>query len=221
MLVVPRRNDVRLVYAGRTWADWLGLGLFVATVTGGVVGWRRRKPRGSDAPGGAAGIEVATRAAWSGRILRSGPPLALLALAATRLLPAPAPPITVDELDARASRAFSAGRWEDAAEYARHAVERLGSARPHREEMLCVRGEALLRAGHPREAARDFEAVITEAPADPHRGQALYSGARAREEAGDAVGAAEWRRLLRQEVPVSPWTERLAADEAAPPREGP
>jgi tetratricopeptide (TPR) repeat protein len=140
----------------------------------------------------------------------------LAALAATRLLPEPRPPVGVDELEGRASRAYASGQWEDAAEYARHAVDRLEPGDPRKAELLCVRGEALLRAGHPREAARAFGALIEDVPGDPHRAQALFSGARAREASGDPEGAALWRQRLRQEFPDSPWTERLA-DEVPPP----
>ena len=43
----------------------------------------------------------------------------------------------------------------------------------------------------------------------PHRAQALFSGARAREAAGDTVGAAAWRRELAERYAGTPWAERL------------
>jgi len=131
------------------------------------------------------------------------------ALAATRLLPAPAPAPPVEVLYERASRAFSAERFEEAAAYSGHGVARLPMADSRRVELLCVRGEALLRTGHAREARDAFAEVVERSPGDPHRPQALYSGALAREAAGDAPGAAEWRRRLAQEFPGNPWTERL------------
>ena len=78
-------------------------------------------------------------------------------------------------------------------------------------ELLCVRGEALLRSGHPREAVEAFTEVVRQAPDDPHRPQALFSGALAKEAAGDDAGAALWRRLLREQFPGNPWTERLGS----------
>ena len=45
--------------------------------------------------------------------------------------------------------------------------------------------------------------------------QALYSGALAREAAGDAAGAAELRRELREAYAGTPWAERLEREEAA------
>jgi hypothetical protein len=51
--------------------------------------------------------------------------------------------------------------------------------------------------------------VVEDARADPHRPQALYSGALAREALGDTEGAHAWREMLRQEFPGNPWIERL------------
>jgi len=76
----------------------------------------------------------------------------------------------------RASQAYAAEEWEQAAEYARHAV----SARAGRglaEDGAAVRaGEALLRAGHAREAVEAFTAVVEDGGA--HLAQALHSGSR-------------------------------------------
>jgi len=149
------------------------------------------------------------------RALRAMPFAILVVLSAARLLPEPPPPVSADELDERASRAFAHGRWEHAAEYARHAALLFGAHEPRRAEMACVRGEALLRAGHPREAAASFARVLDESPDDPHRAQALYSGAVAREAAGDPAGAREWRRRLVEEWPESAWTERLESESRA------
>jgi predicted Zn-dependent protease len=110
----------------------------------------------------------------------------------------------------RASRAYAAQRWEAAAEYAREALARVTADDDAREqELLCVRGEALLRAGHPREALQALNRIVEDAPADPHRPQALYSGALAREALGDTEGARAWRQTLSQEFPDNPWTQRL------------
>ena len=207
MVVVPRQTEVHLRYVARTWSDALGWGLGIVTVVAGlVVGGRRRlrAPPVSQSPRPGSGeVDAADR--W----IRGLPLLLVAALAATRLLPAPAPAPPVEVLYERASRAFSAERFEEAAAYSGHGVARLPMADSRRVELLCVRGEALLRTGHAREARDAFAEVVERSPGDPHRPQALYSGALAREAAGDAPGAAEWRRRLAQEFPGNPWTERL------------
>jgi hypothetical protein len=114
----------------------------------------------------------------------------------------------VSWLDEGASRAFAEQRWETAAEYARHAVDLVGTEDAARNALLCLRGEALLRAGHPRLAVLAFAPVV-EVGSGPYRPEALYSGAFAREAVGDAEGAAAWRRSLRADHPRTPWAERL------------
>ena len=74
-----------------------------------------------------------------------------------------------------AARAYAEERWEDAAEYARHAIDLVGTEDVRRTELLCLRGESLLRAGHARIAALAFAPVV-EAGSGPYRPQALYSG---------------------------------------------
>jgi hypothetical protein len=74
---------------------------------------------------------------------------------------------------------------------------------------LCLRGESLLRAGHPREAAHAFQEVVETAAGSPYLAQALFSGAKAKEAMGDALGAAADRLRLRRELPHTPWAQRL------------
>jgi len=213
MLVVPQQHEVRLWYAARTWADYVGAGLFVGAIVAGLAAWWRRRATARVAPPSfpPAG-EGGARSRLAVRASRAAPFALLAVLAASRALPAAPPTITAEELAGRASRAYADEDWMAAAEYARHAADHLTSSESLWAEMLCVRGEALARASYPREAALAFGLVIGGAPDDPHRPQALYSGARAREESGDAAGAAEWRRWLRGEFPDNPWTDRLAAD---------
>jgi hypothetical protein len=228
MLIVPRQRDVRLVYAARTWSDWLGLGLAAAAVALAAALAPRARPSAPVAAGaGAPGRE------GRGRALGALPIVIVVALAALRLAPTfraalteaarrLAPPSQAAEteaetLDARASRAYAEERWEDAAEYARHAVALLPSPDPRRAELLCVRGEALLRAGHAREAIEPFTLVVEGEP-EPHRPQALHSGALAREAAGDPEGASAWRRQLREEYPETPWARRLEPPADPSPR---
>ncbi len=232
MLIVPRQAEVRLTYAARTWADRLGRSLLLAAVALGVVLARRRASRAARAsaiavPGvtatadahgsghGSGGRSRETRFAASCRTLLRALPLVLLAaLAALRFVPEPKPAIDVTWLDERASRAFADERWEAAAEYARHSLDLLSAEAARRNELLCLRGEALLRAGHSRLAVQAFAPVVEGGPG-PYRPQALYSGAFAREAAGDPGGAAAWRSSLRAEHPETPWAARLEA--AHPP----
>jgi len=211
MLVVPRQREVRLEYAARTWADRLGLvlaagalGLLALAAARRVV--RRREAAPTHGPEGGAVSRRGGRWRWGGAL----PGLAVVLLAGARFA-APRPVSAIDPavLDERASRAYAQEHWEDAAEYARHAIALARADDARRPERLCLRGESLLRAGHPREAAEEFATVVNEAPRDPHRPQALFSGALAREATGDAAGAAEWRRQLAEEFPGTPWAERL------------
>jgi hypothetical protein len=205
MLVVPRGPEVRLVYAARDGSDAVGLLLAVVAVGAGVA---LRRAGGLAIPDAAP---PGARRAWLARTLpRSLPIVLLVALAAARLLPEPTPERgDVASLCDRASRAYAEERWRDAAEYARWTVPLLPSLDPRRLELQCLRGEALLRAGHPREAAEAFASVV-EAGAGPYLPQALYSGALARERARDAAGAREWRERLRLEHAGTPWAGRLA-----------
>jgi hypothetical protein len=203
LLVVPEERVVTLRYDARAWPDHLGLLLLAVGLASAVPLARRRSPSpepASPPPGGLS------------RLVPALPVVLLAGLAGLRLLPAPGPgdpgPAHED-----ASRAYAAERWADAAEAARHALVRLDGEDPRREELLCLRGEALLRWGHPREAALAFGEVV-DAGAGPYAAQALSSGALAREGAGDAAGAAEWRRRLLAEHPGTPWADRLVAPPA-------
>ena len=210
MLVVPRQTEVRLTYAARTWADRLGRSLFLAALATGVVLARGRKDRETGSVASPVpGARYARARRWGVALLRVLPLAIVAGLAALRLAPEPRPAVAAEWLDQGASRAFAEERWETAAEYARHAIDLLGAEDVRQHQLLCLRGEALLRAGHPRQAALAFAPVV-EAGSGPHRAQALFSGALAREAAGDAEGAAAWRRSLRSDYPGTPWAERLA-----------
>jgi len=211
MLVVPSQREVRLVYAARTWSDRLGFGLAAAAAALTAIAARRRRrspepPRDEPpAPGG------------SGPAVTALPLVLVAALAALRLVPEPSHAGEIEALYERASRAYAAERWEDAAEYARHATVLLPSPDPRRAELLCLRGEALLRAGHAREAIEPFT-LVAEGEPGAHLPQALYSGALALEAAGHAEAAGASRRRLRAEFPGTPWARRLGATVAPSPR---
>jgi hypothetical protein len=205
MLVVPQASHVTLRYAARDASDWLGLALAAAALAlvsiAAVSRRSRRDP--ADRPDDRSGL---------GRWLAALPILLLVGIASLRLLPARRETALVDSLYERASRAFAEERFESAAEYARNAVALAPADDPRRAELLCVEGEALLRAGHAREAAFAF-ALVIEAGTGPHLPQALFSGAAARDASGDFAGAMEWRHRLREEYPETPWSRRLGGVE--------
>jgi hypothetical protein len=212
MLIVPWQREVRLAYAARDGSDWLGLGLAASAAALAAAGAVRAR-RAARTPLSA----VAPAAPGKGRALVALPIALVVCLSSLRLAPSLRAAVShkgrpqardAEMLDERASRAYAEERWDDAAEYARDAVALLPAADPRRAGLLCVGGEALLRAGHAREAVEPFTLVVEGGPG-PHRPQALYSGALAREAAGDPQGASAWRRELRLEYPGTPWAQRL------------
>src|SRR5262249_43924178 len=108
---------------------------------------------------------------------------------------------------------YADDRFEDTAEYARSALE-LESSSSLRAELLCLRGESLRSAGHPREAASAFEEVVDTAAGSPYLAQALFSGAPARGEAGGPAGARAYRDRLLRDRPLTPWATRLKESSA-------
>ncbi len=218
MMVVPRQETVRLVYTGRSWSDGLGLLLSVGAVSAmGFSAWRAR--RAAMRPAEPAVVLMPCEDAraprrWGGVI----PAGLLLLLALVRLRPDPAVKMHDQEMDklyGKASQAYTDERFADAAEYARHAVL-AGPESPLRFELLCLRGESLLRAGRALEAAEAFEEVLQGPPNGPHVPQALFSAAEAREAAGDQAGATAHRKRLREQFDRTPWAARLR-DTAAKP----
>jgi hypothetical protein len=206
MLVVPREAKCRLVYAGRDASDRLGLVLTSLTLALAIGGAARRR---AAAPAAPVPVIVPDKSPvkWGGVI----PVLIVVVLVAARFVPQAKPdPKLRERLYEKASKAFGEDRFEDAAEYARHAVD-LETSSSLRAELLCLRGESLLRAGHPREAAYAFQEVVDTAAGSPYLAQALFSGALAKEAMGDASGARADRERLRREHPLTPWAQRLEA----------
>jgi hypothetical protein len=214
MLVIPRQPEVTLRYEGRDWSDGLGWGLGLGTVCAALVGAFRRRHRRTTRSA-VVDREGRIGAVGSGAV-RLLPLVIVALLAATRLLPMLRSPSDGDWLFEQASRAYAESRWADSAEYARHGAARLPANDTRRAELLCLRGEALLRSAHPREAVEAFTEVLARGPEDSHRAHALFSGARAKEDLGDDAGAALWRRWLREQFPDDPWTQRLGAAEDPP-----
>jgi hypothetical protein len=221
MLVVPREETVRLRYA-RTAADHLGAGLSLLSVTSVLV-WRgvarrRRLAAGSGAvappppPLTACGVDEARLPRPPRRFGAVIPAVLLLGLASGRLLHRERDRAAEARgLYERASQAYAQERFADAAELSRHAAAR-SEGTPMREEMLCLRGESLLRSGETKLAVQAFDTLLRESPDGPYTPQALFSGALARERIGDATGAAADRQGLREAFPETPWTQRLAAE---------
>src|SRR5262249_26336106 len=184
MLGAPGEPRCRLVYAGRDASDRLGLALTGLTLALAIgLAARRRAP----APAAPVPVIVPDKSPlkWGGVI----PGAIILLLVAARFAPHSKPnPGLRERLYEKASKAYGEDRFEDAAEYARHAVD-LENSSSLRAELLCLRGESLLRAGHPREAAYAFQEVVDTAAGSPYLAQALFSGALAKEAMGDASGA--------------------------------
>ena len=182
MLIVPRQPEVRLAYAARTWADRLGRSLFLAVDRGGCGLARRSSRRAAGRPPRRPrrGRRAVQRGAWRLLLPRILPLAIVAGLASLRFAPAPRPAVDVTWLDEGASRAFAEERWETAAEYARHAIDLLGTEDPRRSELLCLRGEALLRAGQPRLAVLAFAPVVEAGSGPVPAAGALLGSARAR-----------------------------------------
>jgi hypothetical protein len=221
MLVVPRATTVRLVY-GRTASDWIGLALTAAALGSGlflaVRRWQRRdEPRPAPVqppiPLDECNAPAPTRR-W-GAVIPAG---LLIACVAARAWSWRSSPPDVMPLYETASRAFSAGRFAEAAEYARHAAGR--AAAPMKAELLCLRGESLLRAGQPVQAAVAFQAVLNQPEPNPYVAQALFGALKARTDAGDLDAARMARERLLREFKDSPWARRAQEEVPAPRKSG-
>jgi hypothetical protein len=196
MMVIPRKADVTLVY-GRTASDFVGLGstvLGLGIVAAAIARARRR---------GVAQPVVAGGRRWGGAI----PAALLVLLASSRLLYREADSATSEMLSEKASRAFAADRFVEAAEYARNGLH--GAPRELRSEMLCVRGESLLRAGDPAGALEAFSEVTRDGAERGHRAQALSGVVRAALQSGDPGAGADARARLLTEYPGTPWAAQV------------
>jgi len=211
MLIVPRQPEVRLFYA-QTGADGLGRALTALGLL--VLVWPRRllRRRAVPVPWPAAvpaldacGALPPEPRRWGGLI----PGALLVLLVAARLFARTSDrSAQAADLLARASRAYSAERFADAAEYARGAL----TCRPPavlQTEILSLRGESLLRDARPTEAAEAFDAAIL--LGGPHTAQSLFGSYRAHSATGDQARALAARTRLLDEFPETPWAERVLA----------
>ena len=215
MLIVPQQENVSLVYApNRSDGIGLALSLMVLILVSASI-WYRRRPRALPAPSAPVRVDVTCDALgppkaprrWGGVLPAS---LLVLLVAARLLHREPDRSAEARDLYERASRAYADERFADAAEYARHGATR--STAPLRDELLCLRGESLLNAGQPALAKDAFETLLRESPDSPYTAQALFSGASAREAAGDAEGARADRQRLLDGFPETPWAKRLGSE---------
>jgi TolA-binding protein len=217
MLIVPQQETVRLTYA-RTGADRLGLAGSLGALLGAgawLAARRRSRPRPSATAALPLGCDFDEASLpkppwrWGMAV-----PIGILgALFAARLFHQERDRAAeARELYERASQAYARGQFEDAAELARHGAAR-GQGTAMREELLCLRGESLLRAGEAALAVKAFETLLQEAPDGPYTPQALFSGAEARLRVGDVAGAQSDRQRLREAYPETPWAQRLGASD--------
>jgi hypothetical protein len=218
MMIVPRQTTVRLTY-GRALADYAGLAL-----TGGAMAvaaavlarrWRRRgQPQLAPEhvppiPLDECAMPPPTRR-WGAAI----PAALLLCCLGARLWalrPAGPDPMPLYE---SASRAYGAGHFAEAAEYARHALGQ-GAKAPLRAELLVLRAESLMRAGQAGAAAQTFDAVLAEADPNPYVAQALFGAMRARVASGEAEAAQMARERLLREFADTPWAHRALEESSA------
>jgi hypothetical protein len=207
MIVVPRQSTVTLTYA-RNAADRLGLALTLLAIAAAGADHVRRRQRARRAtpavviPDDACAVAPPPRR-W-GALVPGGILLALFASRVVALQEAPPDPLPLYD---SASRAYSRGRFADAAEYARHALTRAPSL-ALRPELLCLRGEALLRSGQPALAAEAFEQVVEMGPG-AYLPQALFGNARAYAAAGKPGESRLAKERLLRDHPDSQWSQRL------------
>lgn len=206
MMVIPTSHTVTLTY-GRDRSDVVGAALTAGGLVLGAFGWRRRSPRAVVTPpsrilDGCALPPPPRR--WGGVI-----PAALLAgLCVSRALTGLQlfPPDS-QALYEEASRLYAAQRYEAALGASSRALD-AGLPADLKAEVLCLRGESLLRLSRFVEAVQAFDAVI-EGPRGPHLPQALAGAARARQALGDASTAAALRKRLVSEFGDTPWARTV------------
>jgi hypothetical protein len=115
------------------------------------------------------------------------------------------------QLDAAASRAYAEARFDDAAEYARHALERSDDSAV-RAGLACLRGESLLRAGRAVAAAESFAGASAEPLGQAYQAQALAGQVLAWRAAGQPQRAEAALRELLERYGRTPWAERVRAE---------
>ena len=211
MMILPRQPHVRLVYA-RTWADGVGAALTLAGAAFCLGGSLRRRR----APASAVSIPTLDACALPPPPRRWGwiVPLSLLAVLAVARFVATRPGPSAARATAfseDASKAYAAQRFAEAADRAARAMD-LGVPTDVRAELLCLRGESLLKEGRQEEAAKAFDALLLEAPGGPYAAEALYGAVRAKEGTGNKNAAALQRQRLETEFGGTPWAQRLKSD---------
>jgi hypothetical protein len=208
MVVVPRRSTVTLTY-GRNASDAIGLALTLLAAAAAVFHLaRRRRPATAVPvvlPEDACEVPPPPRR-W-GAAVPAGVIVLLFAARVVAVQEAPPDPLPLYE---DASRAYAEDRFADAAEYARHALTRAAGS-SLRPELLCLRGESLLRSGQPRLAVEAFEAVVQDGPG-PYLPQALFGAAQAHAALGNRGEARLTRQRLLRDHADTPWARRAIAE---------
>ena len=172
MLIVPRQREVRLAYAARTGSDHAGLGLAVLAIGLAAASTRRRR-RGGGGPRRAGRGAAAGRRPVGAPSCPRCPSRSSSGWPRCASFPSPRTPARSTRSTRVASRAYAEERWEDAAEYARHAVALLRVARP-------AAGRAALRPRRGAAACRSRAGG----------GRAVHARRRGRAGAAPAAGAA-------------------------------
>jgi 6-pyruvoyl-tetrahydropterin synthase related domain len=173
MLIVPRAEQVTLTYAGRDASDALGIVLSLGGLA--FLAWRirverraARVPREPQMPRALtpAVLEMFEPPPPPRRWGWAVPTVLLALLVAAHLLPrlASASAREGPELRRRAEAAYRAGRYAEAAEYARHAVRRFAANAPERARLLELRRESLARTAG---GDQDLTTRAAEEPAVP------------------------------------------------------
>jgi hypothetical protein len=156
MMVIPREHNVRLVYS-RDASDFLGAGLTLSSLVLGAFFLLRGRVK--PAPSRSAPMDMdacdlpAAPRRWGGAV----PAALILALVVSRFsVPdrAKAASREASLLRDKAAAAQAAGRFGDAAEYARHGVSR--ATGKSRTELICLRADSLARDGQDLESQQAF-----------------------------------------------------------------
>jgi len=167
MMVVPTAESIRLVYQGRNVFDWMGLSLTVGMllIAVGARYWPRSR-REDDAPPPVPILSFIAQGCGPPPSRRLGgliPAALILTLFAIRFLPAADEVNVAGELLTKAEVAATAGRYADAAEYARHGIS-LAEAEDVAAELRLVRAEALLELGDDEPARSLLDEVLADEP---------------------------------------------------------
>jgi 6-pyruvoyl-tetrahydropterin synthase related domain len=177
MLVVPRAPRVTLTYAGRDGSDAVGLTLSLGALA--LIGWRialdRRaslRPQAPQMPRALtpAVLEMCEPPPPPRRWGWAVPTSLIAALLAAHVAPIGHPAAGQGrELERRAETAYRAGRFADAAEYARHGLRLLAADDPGWTALAKLRKDSLARVGESEGRVNSTGAAKVGPPPPPVR----------------------------------------------------